>query len=300
MAARSWLQRWWAPYAVIAATLAMACLDGAVRAENGAMTLMAEDPAGHMTDLVTAGAGRVASVQAKGLHLPGSNAHGLHQNDIGQSCTFQYNCIRSLVCREGQCSTCLTTQECQGHNDEMQCFNATGSDTHTNCKHKPMFFPFSWRDFALILITLFTITLTAPTGAGGGGILVPLFMFVGEFSPHTAVPLSKAAIVGGALTNNFLNLQHRHPFANRPLLDYDTLETMIPTLLIGTVLGVFFNAVSPSWSVNTPHSLTRPCTHRFPRDPTAEGRGTFSVKVLHGENALTQNVRADQAWHVTI
>lgn len=223
MARRSWLQRDWAPYAVIAATLAMACLDGAVRAQNGAMTLMGEDPAGHMKDIVAAGVGPVASVHAKGLHLPGTKAHQLHQNVMGEDCKFQYNCIRSLVCRQGQCATCESTSECQEHGAEMQCFTATEGETHSNCKHKPMFFPFSWRDGLLLGITLITITLTAPTGAGGGGILVPLFMFIGEFSPHTAVPLSKAAIVGGALTNNFLNLQHRHPFANRPLVDYEVL-----------------------------------------------------------------------------
>ena len=241
------LQRRWAPYAVIAATLVIACVDGAVRAQYGASELMGEDPAGYMrsADAVNL---RTHSTAGR-LHFVGSHGQALHQGGPGESCEFMYNCISTLVCREGLCQPCVSTDECQLHSPELQCFNATGHELHTSCRHKPMFFPFSVSDVALILITLFTIVFTAPTGAGGGGILVPLFMFVGAFSPHSAVPLSKAAIVGGALTNNFLNLQHRHPFANRPLLDYEALETMIPTLLIGTVLGVFFNAVSPSWYV---------------------------------------------------
>ena len=52
-----------------------------------------------------------------------------------------------------------------------------------------------------------TIFLAAPTGTGGGGILVPAFILVGQFSPHSAVPLSKACILGGALINNIFNIR---------------------------------------------------------------------------------------------
>jgi len=126
--ARSWLQQGYAPYVVIAATLAMACVDGAVRANNGAMTLMGEDPAGHMTELVAAGMG--ASV-----HHPFSPVRQsqLTQNKIGQHCKFQYNCLSALVCREGQCAACESTDECQKLSAGRQCFNATGSETHASC-----------------------------------------------------------------------------------------------------------------------------------------------------------------------
>jgi hypothetical protein len=53
-----------------------------------------------------------------------------------------------------------------------------------------------------------TIFLAAPTGTGGGGILVPAFILVGQFSPHSAVPLSKACILGGALINNIFNIRN--------------------------------------------------------------------------------------------
>jgi uncharacterized membrane protein YfcA len=100
-----------------------------------------------------------------------------------------------------------------------------------------------------VIVTFFTIVLAAPAGVGGGGILVPMYLAVGHFSPHYGIPLSKATILGGAITNNYFNLQRRHPVANRPLVDYTTSMILEPVLLLGTIIGVFFNAVSPGWAI---------------------------------------------------
>lgn len=108
---------------------------------------------------------------------------------------------------------------------------------------------FDTSDVIITLVTLFTIILAAPAGVGGGGILVPMYLAVGHFSPHYGIPLSKATIFGGAVTNNYFNLQRRHPVANRPLIDYATCMMLEPVLLLGTILGVFFNAVSPGWAI---------------------------------------------------
>jgi uncharacterized membrane protein YfcA len=43
--------------------------------------------------------------------------------------------------------------------------------------------------------------------------------------------------------------QRRHPQANRPLIDYNTCMMLEPVLLLGTILGVFFNAVAPGWLI---------------------------------------------------
>jgi len=40
------------------------------------------------------------------------------------------------------------------------------------CKHKPLFSPFDHSDTLIALITFVTIMLAAPSGIGGGGILV--------------------------------------------------------------------------------------------------------------------------------
>eukprot|EP00292_Cryptomonas_paramecium_P005859 CAMPEP_0113712894 /NCGR_PEP_ID=MMETSP0038_2-20120614/31659_1 /TAXON_ID=2898 /ORGANISM="Cryptomonas paramecium" /LENGTH=395 /DNA_ID=CAMNT_0000639499 /DNA_START=425 /DNA_END=1609 /DNA_ORIENTATION=+ /assembly_acc=CAM_ASM_000170 len=101
----------------------------------------------------------------------------------------------------------------------------------------------------MALITFVTVMLAAPSGVGGGGILVPMYLVFGHFTPHFGIPLSKATIFGGAVANNFLNVQRRHPKANRPLIDYKTVMLMEPVLLLGSILGVFFNYISPSWLI---------------------------------------------------
>lgn len=68
----------------------------------------------------------------------------------------------------------------------------------------------------MTIITFCTIILAAPAGVGGGGILVPMYLAIGHFSPHYGIPLSKATIFGGAVTNNYFNLRE-WPFCLRAL-----------------------------------------------------------------------------------
>jgi hypothetical protein len=41
----------------------------------------------------------------------------------------------------------------------------------------------------------------------------------------------------------------RHPFANRPLIDYNLALMLQPLALGGTVLGVLLNFVFPNWLI---------------------------------------------------
>jgi uncharacterized membrane protein YfcA len=172
----------------------------------------------------------------------------LPQQLIGGPCSHGWNCNEGLICREGLCETCETNDECMQRNDKNQCFNSTSIGAPV-CKHKPLFSPFDTSDSWIALITFCTILLAAPSGIGGGGILVPMYLAIGRFSPRTGIPLSKATIFGGAVTNNYFNVQKRHPDCNRPLIDYNICMVMEPVLLLGTVLGVFFNAISPGWLI---------------------------------------------------
>ena len=187
-------------------------------------------------------------------HIPlytrihGATRSLLAQQLIGGPCSHGWNCNEGLICREGLCETCETNDECMVRNDKNQCFNSTSIGAPV-CKHKPLFSPFDTSDSWIALITFCTILLAAPSGIGGGGILVPMYLAIGRFSPRTGIPLSKATIFGGAVTNNYFNVQKRHPDCNRPLIDYNICMVMEPVLLLGTVLGVFFNAISPGWLI---------------------------------------------------
>jgi hypothetical protein len=52
-------------------------------------------------------------------------------------------------------------------------------------------------DVLLLIITFISTALSAPTGTGGGGIMVPVFMLMCGFSAQDAIPLSK--VRGSAL-----------------------------------------------------------------------------------------------------
>jgi len=115
------------------------------------------------------------------------------------------------------------------------------------CSHKALLSDFQAADLWLTLFTFLVISLSAPTGTGGGGILTPMYIILGGFTTHSAIPLSKATIFGGAVINNIINIPRRHPFANRPLIAYDLVFIMGPAVLTGAVIGVLFNAVSPAF-----------------------------------------------------
>jgi len=130
--------------------------------------------------------------------------HLLTQVSEGADCKVSYNCVSGLVCRGETCSLCETDAECILRNNKDQC--QKGNDGQNYCKHKPLFHPFDHSDMIITLITLITIILAAPAGVGGGGILVPMYLAIGKFSPHYGIPLSKATIFGGAVTNNYFNV----------------------------------------------------------------------------------------------
>eukprot|EP01104_Vermistella_antarctica_P004679 TRINITY_DN1509_c1_g1_i1.p1 TRINITY_DN1509_c1_g1~~TRINITY_DN1509_c1_g1_i1.p1 ORF type:complete len:470 (+),score=120.74 TRINITY_DN1509_c1_g1_i1:210-1619(+) len=91
--------------------------------------------------------------------------------------------------------------------------------------------------------------ISASTGIGGGGLNVPIFVLVGGQEPSLAVPLSQCMIFGLAFASVFINYPKRHPLANRPLIDWNLVLCLEPTVLLGSVIGVVFNKILPGWMV---------------------------------------------------
>ena len=175
------------------------------------------------------------------------------QKPFGTTCDNSWNCDNGLVCQKdssGQsvCSFCTTDDQCRAEEANYRCWNVSNEASY--CRHKGLWDPFDESDVWITIITFFTIMLSAPAGVGGGCILVPMYLAIGGFSPHYSSALSTATIFGGALTNNFFNIQRRHPRKNRPLIDYDACTLLVPILLLGTIIGVFFNTVAPGWLIS--------------------------------------------------
>eukprot|EP00592_Proboscia_alata_P002825 CAMPEP_0194375884 /NCGR_PEP_ID=MMETSP0174-20130528/24431_1 /TAXON_ID=216777 /ORGANISM="Proboscia alata, Strain PI-D3" /LENGTH=401 /DNA_ID=CAMNT_0039156361 /DNA_START=325 /DNA_END=1530 /DNA_ORIENTATION=+ len=85
--------------------------------------------------------------------------------------------------------------------------------------------------------------IAAGGGIGGGGVLVPIYILVMGFSPKNAIPLSNVTIFGGAIANTLLNWTKRHPYADRPLVDWNLILVMEPMTIAGALLGSFLNKV---------------------------------------------------------
>ncbi|KAK9864853.1 hypothetical protein WJX84_005030 [Apatococcus fuscideae] len=108
-------------------------------------------------------------------------------------------------------------------------------------------FPLSARDligFACAIIALF---VAAGGGVGGGGVLVPVYILVFEFSTGAAVGLSNITILGGAISNLLFNAPRRHTLKDAPLIDWDLIMVMEPVTILGTILGGYLNKLSPGW-----------------------------------------------------
>jgi uncharacterized membrane protein YfcA len=111
-------------------------------------------------------------------------------------------------------------------------------------EHKNLF-PFNWADFWGFALATVGLLLAAGGGIGGGGILVPIYCLVLDFSPKHAIPLSNITVLGGALANTILNASKRHPTADRPLIDWDMILVMEPLTIAGALMGALINKVLP-------------------------------------------------------
>jgi len=94
------------------------------------------------------------------------------------------------------------------------------------------------------------VAIAAGGGIGGGGVLVPTYIFVLRFSPKYAIPLSNITILGASIANMACNFRKRHPLVNRPLIDWDIILMMEPLTIIGAIIGTFINILSPPWLIS--------------------------------------------------
>jgi uncharacterized membrane protein YfcA len=100
------------------------------------------------------------------------------------------------------------------------------------------------------------VAIAAGGGIGGGGLLVPIYVFLMQFSPKRAIALSSVTIFGGGIANTALNSYHKHPVGyvfgagdvvSRPLIDYTLALVMEPMTISGAVVGTIVNKLLPGW-----------------------------------------------------
>uniref|UniRef100_H3H9R4 Sulfite exporter TauE/SafE family protein n=1 Tax=Phytophthora ramorum TaxID=164328 RepID=H3H9R4_PHYRM len=136
-----------------------------------------------------------------------------------------------------RCQVVEVVNEATGETEPQYGLTAAGETVEAAyCVEKNLFAPFTYNDLLTTLIAFSCTALGAGGGIGGGGLLVPMYIFAG-LNPKHAIPLSKVTIFGSAVA------------MNRPLIDFGLVGLMEPTTLIGTVFGVMLNHIFPNWLI---------------------------------------------------
>lgn len=95
--------------------------------------------------------------------------------------------------------------------------------------------------------------LCSAGGIGGGGVYVTVLMVVAKLAPRDAVPLSKAIVFLGSLSSLALNLRKMavaQPGSTpKSLIDYSICRIVVPSSLLGTLLGVLLNRIAADWLI---------------------------------------------------
>ncbi|KAE8899394.1 hypothetical protein PF005_g4058 [Phytophthora fragariae] len=192
---------------------------------------------------------------------------------VGLACNKRSDCgyVPALACIQGKCAYCRpAANDCNDKGGDVanrcqiiEVLNEATGDTETQfgltsagepvaaayCVEKNLFAPFTYNDLATTMIAFTCTALGAGGGIGGGGLLVPMYIFAG-LNPKHAISLSKVTIFGSAVAMYVVNFRRKHPLnRNRPLIDFGLVGLMEPTTLIGTVFGVMLNHIFPNWLI---------------------------------------------------
>lgn len=136
-----------------------------------------------------------------------------------------------------------------------------------------------------VLVSIFVI-ISSGGGIGGGGILVPTYIFVFNFSPKVAIPLASTTILGSSIANCILIWRKKHPINDeRPLIDWNILIIMEPLTVLGAVIGSYLNILLPSYVIIVLLTVLLAVT---------------TVKTLHKAHQLYVRENNDTATHETI
>jgi len=139
--------------------------------------------------------------------------------------------------------TCEKDFDCLALSDKD--FYPTCNTDKGICDHKNVFPPLKIEIIGTIILTIL-MALAVMSGIGGGGIIVPLLMAFYDLYTKQAIAVSGFTIFLGSIVRYFITLKERHPDKDATCVEYGLSNVMLPTILIGSLTGVFFNMMLPS------------------------------------------------------
>ncbi len=92
--------------------------------------------------------------------------------------------------------------------------------------------------------------IATSAGVGGGAVYSAILMFVENFSAMEAFPISNFTILMCSLTTFYIGVRDKVRNPEGRFVDYDSVLIFVPTMLLGTKLGVLLNKILPSLLLN--------------------------------------------------
>lgn len=119
-------------------------------------------------------------------------------------------------------------------------------DRQRKCLHKHIF-PLHESELLGTVVLTILMALAVISGIGGGGIIVSLLMSFYKLNTREAIAVSGFTIFAGSISRFVITLKKRHPEKDAPVIDYSLANIMLPTVLIGSLVGVFLNLMLPAF-----------------------------------------------------
>ena len=110
-------------------------------------------------------------------------------------------------------------------------------------EHKP-FWPLEPIEYLATLFLILIIVLTNAAGVGGGGAVLPILLMY-SFNVNVSVALCNTIIFIGSITRFIFEFNQSHPEKKAKVVDYNIAILMLPSVMIGSFLGVQLNMITP-------------------------------------------------------
>jgi len=119
---------------------------------------------------------------------------------------------------------------------------------NNSCVHKGIL-PFTLFEAGCFLLIIIASAFSNAGGIGGGGLIIPILIFLLNFTTHEAIPITKIMIFTGAIITYIQNFSQQNPLRNGVAIDYNIALVIVPFLLFGTMVGVNLNRVLPPFII---------------------------------------------------
>lgn len=123
-------------------------------------------------------------------------------------------------------------------------------DEHNNCVHKDLFPP-NINDLTMTILIFIASLFTTIAGIGGGGLLIPIYMMIGQFGTEDTIPLTVITIAGSSLIRMIIlfNKRHLNQTVKRYLIDYGAIFLIVPFDGNTAFIGLILNTICPNWLI---------------------------------------------------